>query len=187
MPDINLLPWREELREERKRQFTVVVVGVLILGALMGYAWNLNVSSQVDAQRVRNSLLQEGIDRLNSEVAEIRDLQEKKADMIDRMEVIKGLQTNRPEIVRLFDEFARAVPDGTYIEELTAQGAVLSLEGKAESNNRISSFMRDLEDSEKFSDPNLTRVDADATLGDQGSSFTMNVQIDSEEEESPDS
>ena len=78
-----------------------MVVGVLILGALMGYAWNLNVSSQVDAQRVRNSLLQEGIDRLNSEVTEIRDLQEKKADMIDRMEVIKGLQTNRDWFVNL--------------------------------------------------------------------------------------
>ena len=189
MPDINLLPWREELREERKRQFTVVVVGVFILGAVMGYAWDLNISQKIAAQQARNSVLQEGIDTLNSEVSEIRDLQARKADMIDRMGVIKGLQTNRPEIVRLYNEFARAIPDGAYIEELTASGGMLSLEGKAESNNRVSAFMRQLESSDKFSNPNLTRVDADATLGDQGSSFTMNVQIDSEDaaaEDDPD-
>lgn len=188
MPDINLLPWREELREERKRQFTVVVVGVLILGALVGYAWDLSVSGKIESQQARNTVLQAGIDSLNEEVNEIRSLRDKKADMIDRMAVIKGLQTNRPEIVRLFDEFARAIPDGAYIEELKSEANTLSLEGKAESNNRVSAFMRRLDASDKFSNPNLTRVDADSTLGDQGSNFTMNVQIDTEEdgEESPD-
>ena len=188
MPDINLLPWREELREERKRQFTVVVSGVFILGLLIGYAWEVNISSKINAQEARNSVLQAGIDDLETQVAEIRALRDSKADMIDRMAVIKGLQTNRPEIVRLFDEFARSIPDGTYIEELAVVGNSLSLEGKAESNNRVSAFMRQLDNSEKFSAPNLTRVDADPTLGDQGSSFTMVIQVDNEEEgeDSPD-
>jgi type IV pilus assembly protein PilN len=85
MPDINLLPWREELREERKRQFAVVVVGVFILGALVGYAWDLNVSGKIASQQARNSVLQTGIDSLNTEVAEIRSLRDKKADMIDSL------------------------------------------------------------------------------------------------------
>ena len=177
MPDINLLPWREGLREERKRQFIVVWLGVVILGALVGYALQFNVTSQIKAQQARNVLLEEGIAELNGQVAEIRSLRDKKADMIDRMTVIKNLQTNRPEIVRLFDEFARAIPDGAFIDEIHVSGTTLSLEGTAESNNRVSSFMRRLDESEKFSNPNLTRVDADATLGDQGSSFSMTVKV----------
>lgn len=188
MPDINLLPWREALREERKRQFTVVIAGVFILGLLVGYAWEVNISGKISAQEARNAVLQAGIDSLNAEVAEIRELRERKADMVDRMAVIKGLQTNRPEIVRLFDEFARSLPDGAYIEEMTVVGDRLSIEGKAESNNRVSAFMRQLDNSEKFSEPNLTRVDADPTLGDQGSSFSMVIKVDNKEEgeESPD-
>lgn len=188
MPDINLLPWREALREERKRQFTVVVSGVFILGLLIGYAWEVNISGKINSQEARNSVLQTGIDSLDAQVAEIRSLRDRKADMVDRMAVIKGLQTNRPEIVRLFDEFARSLPDGAYIEQMEVSGTSLSIEGKAESNNRVSAFMRQLNNSEKFSEPNLTRVDADPTLGDQGSSFTMIIQIDNQEEgeESPD-
>ena len=188
MPDINLLPWREELREERKRQFTVVISGVFILGLLIGYAWEVNISAKTNSQEARNSVLQAGIDDLDQQVAEILALRERKADMVDRMAVIKGLQTNRPEIVRLFDEFARSLPDGSYIEEMSVEGNSLSIEGKAESNNRVSAFMRQLNNSEKFSEPNLTRVDADPTLGDQGSSFTMIIKVDNKEEgeESPD-
>lgn len=188
MPDINLLPWREELREERRRQFLVVLGGVVILGILMGYAWEVNISGKINAQEARNTILQNGIDDLNTKVSEIRVLRERKADMIDRMAVIKGLQTNRPEIVRLFDEFARSLPDGTYVEEMLVEGSSLSIEGKAESNNRVSTFMRQLNDSEKFSEPNLTRVDSDPTLGDQGSSFSMVIKVDNEEEgeDSPD-
>lgn len=182
MPDINLLPWREELREERKRQFLVVLGGVVILGLLVGYAWEVNISGKIGAQEGRNSVLQTGIDDLNEQVSEIRTLRERKADMVDRMAVIKGLQTNRPEIVRLFDEFARSLPDGSYIEAMSVVGDSISLEGKAESNNRVSAFMRQLNNSEKFSEPNLTRVDADPTLGDQGSNFTMIIKVDNQEE-----
>ncbi len=183
MPDINLLPWREELREERRRQFLVVLVGVAILGGLVGFAWQTSVKLDISAQQARNTYLQQEIDKLNRDVAEIRDLRDKKSDMIDRMSVIKGLQTNRPEIVQLFDDFARAVPDGTFVEQMEVAGSNLSLEGKAESNNRVSSFMRRLHDSGKFDNPNLTRVDADATLGPQGSSFSMTAHVVDQEEE----
>lgn len=188
MPDINLLPWREELREERKRQFTVVVTGTAILALLVGYSMEFSVNADIQVQNSRNSLLQRGIDELNREIAEINALKERKSDMIDRMTVINSLQTNRPEIVKLFDSFARAIPDGTYITEMQLSGATISVEGKAESNNRIGTFMRSLDAAEKFASPNLTRVDADDALGPQGSNFIMTVAVTNpsvdEEEES---
>lgn len=177
MPDINLLPWREELREERKRQFTVVATGTAILALLVGYSIEFSVNADIQMQNSRNSILQRGIDELNREIAEINALKERKSDMIDRMTVIKGLQTNRPEIVKLFDEFARTIPDGAYITELQLDGATISVEGKAESNNRIAAFMRSLDATEKFASPNLTRVDADSALGPQGSNFSMTVAV----------
>lgn len=177
MPDINLLPWREELREERKRQFLVVLVGSTILALLVGYAFEFRVNSAIQVQDSRNSMLQDGIKELDQQIAEINKLKDLKADMIDRMRVIKGLQTNRAEIVKLFDQFARAIPEGAYIEQMQLEGKRISFEGKAESNNRVSSLMRNLDSSEKFANPNLTRVEADNTLGAQGSSFSMTVAV----------
>ena len=177
MPDINLLPWREALREERKRQFTVVLSGTLVLAVLVGYSMEFRVGGAIQVQNSRNTMLQTGIDQLNQQIAEISALRERKADMIDRMTVIKGLQTNRPEIVKLFDQFARSVPDGAYITAMQLQRNTISFEGKAESNNRVSALMRSLDAAEKFVSPNLTRVDADNALGAQGSSFSMTVAL----------
>jgi type IV pilus assembly protein PilN len=177
MPDINLLPWREAARDERKRQFTVVVSGTIVLALLVGYSMEFRVETEIKVQNSRNAMLQTGIDSLNKQIAEINTLKERKADMIDRMTVIKGLQTNRPEIVKLFDQFARSIPDGTFITEMSLSGNTVSFEGKAESNNRVSALMRGLDATEKFASPNLTRVDADSALGPQGSNFTMTVAV----------
>ncbi len=177
MPDINLLPWREALREERKRQFIGVICGVTVLALLVGYLMEFRIGGAIQAQNARNAVLQQGIGELNVAIAEIRSLRDQRADMIDRMNVIKNLQANRPEIVRLFDQFVRAMPDGTYVTEVRLAGSAISLEGKAESNNRVSALMRSLDASAKFSSPNLTRVDADSALGPQGSSFTMTVAV----------
>lgn len=177
MPDINLLPWREELREERKRQFTVVVTGTVILALLVGYSMEFSVKTDIQTQNSRNGLLQAGIDELNREIAEINALKERKSDMIDRMTVITGLQTNRPEIVKLFDQFARTIPDGTFITELDLQGSTVSIEGKAESYTRIAALLRNLDGTEKFTSPNLTRIEEDNALGPQGGNFSMTVVV----------
>lgn len=180
MPEINLLPWREELREERKRQFLTVLAGVAILSVLIGILWTVIRSTEIDGQLARNRLLNEEIKKLEAEVSEITELKQKRADMLDRMAVIKGLQTNRPEIVKLFDQFVRVMPDGTYVSRVEMAGNSFSVEGKAESNQRISSLMRRMDQTEKFTDPNLTTVNADRELGDQGSSFEMTATIASE-------
>jgi len=177
MPDINLLPWREAQREERKRQFFSALVLTCVLAGLIGFAWNSFINSQVTAQQRRNDLLQTEITKLDAMAAEIRELRRAKAEMLDRMEVIKGLQTNRPEIVRLFDQLVQVTPDGVYLLSMTVSGTALSFEGKAESNNRISALMRQIDASDKFTQPNLTTVTADFELGAQGSRFSMTAQV----------
>lgn len=177
MPDINLLPWREEMREERKRQFFSSMALTAVLAGMIGFAWGSWINATIDAQDRRNNMLQTEISKLDEQAAEIRALRDAKAEMLDRMEVIKGLQTNRPEIVRFYDQLVRVVPDGVYISNLVVSGKNVSMEGKAESNNRISSLMRQLEGAQKFTLPNLTRVTADRELGDQGSQFTLAVKI----------
>lgn len=182
MPEINLLPWREELREERKRQFLTVLAGVAILAALIGLLWITVQTAEIKNQAAVNNELQAGIDKLDKEIEDIQRLKKDKADMLDRMSVIKGLQSNRPEIVKLFDQFVRVMPEGTFVSRVEVSGNTFALEGKAESNQRISSLMRLMDQRAKFSDPNLTTVNADRELGDQGSSFEMTATIVNESE-----
>lgn len=174
---INLLPWRDEAREERKQQFLRIVAGVAILAGLIGFVWISVQTAAVEGQSAVNKQLQAGIAELDEEIQGIQQLKDDKADMLDRMQVIKGLQGNRPEIVKLFNQFVQVLPEGTYVSRIEALGATLSVEGKTESNQRISSFMRSMDQTGKFSDPNLTTVNADRELGDQGSSFEMTATI----------
>lgn len=185
MPDINLLPWREELREERKRQFFSSLVLTAVLAAIIGFAWDSWIDIQISTQASRNNILETEISKLDAQANEIRELKRAKSEMLDRMEVIKGLQTNRPEVVKLYDQLVQVVPDGVYLSTLDVQGSKMSMQGKAESNNRISSMMRQIDQSGKFAQPNLTTVTADRELGDQGSNFVMTAQvIDQSEPES---
>ena len=177
MPDINLLPWREELREERKRQFFSALALTAVLAAIIGFAWYTKVNASINAQEQRNKILETEISVLDTQANEIREFKKQKAEMLDRMEVIKGLQTNRPEIVKLYDQLVQVVPDGVYLSSFQVNDNAVSMQGKAESNNRISSFMRRLDRSGKFSNPNLTKVTADRELGDQGSQFTMAAKV----------
>lgn len=177
MATINLLPWREELRQVKKREFLEVAVVVFVTSLLIIFAWNWVMSGFINNQTDRNNLLTAEITKLEQQVSEIDELKKRKQDMLDRMEVIQGLQANRPDIVRMFDEFVRAIPDGVYISELKRDEQAVALVGYAESNNRVSALMRSLDSSYKFSDPNLTKVEANDILGDQGNRFEMRVKL----------
>ena len=135
------------------------------------------LSSQIETQNDRNSLLKTEIARLEKQVTEIKELKKRRQDLLDRMEVIQELQGNRPEIVRIYDEFVRSVPDGVYFTKMTRKDDQISLEGYAESNNRVSTLMRQLDASYKFTEPNLTKVQANDVLGEDGSRFEMRVKI----------
>jgi type IV pilus assembly protein PilN len=160
MANINLLPWRERLREERKKQFFAalgVVVGVAVM--ILAIADQF-VASGIRNQTARNTYLTEQIALLDGKIAEIRNLQEQKRTLTERMAVIQDLQGRRPIIVRLFDELVRTLPEGVYYNTITRTGDIISLQGVADSNNRVSTLMRYLDDSEWFADPDLRQITA---------------------------
>ncbi|MFA5494496.1 MAG: PilN domain-containing protein [Porticoccaceae bacterium] len=177
MARINLLPWREEYRQAKKREFLEIAAVVLVLGLLAATLWDRVVNARIDNQTSRNELLRGEIAVLEEQAREIAELKKRKQQMIDRMGVIQALQGNRPDIVRIFDELVAAMPEGVFLTDLQRVGDNMSLTGFAESNNRVSALMRNLDASYKFTEPNLTKVQADETLGEQGNRFEMRIQI----------
>jgi len=177
MAYINLLPWREERRQELKREFLVVLGGVAVIGFGLIVLTHIFFSNSIDVQDNRNAYIQRHIDELNEQVKEIKELEKKRNELLERMNVIAGLQGDRPLIVRIFDELVRTLPDGVFYRSLKRNNANIKLEGIAESNNRISSLMRRLDGSEWFSTANLSAVKAEPSYGDQASGFTLSFKI----------
>jgi len=176
MANINLLPWREELREERRQEFLVGLGITLAIAAAILLAGDRVVNSYINNQTAQNDYLREQIASLDSEIAQIRELQRQKAELTERMAVIQELQGNRPVIVRLFDELVRTLPDGVYYNEIDRTGDRISFQGVAESNNRVSALLRSLDESEWFESPNLEQINSTRT-GSEGNSFQLTVQV----------
>lgn len=160
MAQINLLPWRERLREERKRQFLSVMAGVLVISAGLVLLADRQVSRQIQNQQARNQFLAAEIAILDAQVAEISHLQEQKREIEDRMIVIQNLQGSRPVIVHVFDELVKNLPDGVYFESLERFGDLLNLVGVAESYGQLTTLMRRLDGSEWFTNPDLRIISA---------------------------
>jgi type IV pilus assembly protein PilN len=177
MANINLLPWREDQRQELKKEFLVILGGIAVFALVLVILADTVVNGAISAQRSRNTYLQKHIDELSSQVKEIRELEKRKRELLDRMKVIQELQGNRPVIVRIFDEMVRSLPDGVFYRELTRTNNMVELKGVAESNNRISSLMRNVDRSDWFASPNLTTVKADSALGEQASGFGLSFNI----------
>ncbi len=177
MARINLLPWREEHRQEKKKEFVTQLIGMCILAALVSWAWIHSVNSAIENQDRRNGTLKSEISLLDKQVKEIKELKKKRRELLERMKVIQDLQGTRPVIVRYFDEFARSVPDGVFILSLSRNNKVINIQGVSESNNRVSDFMRRLNASEFFDSPNLKSVTVAPNFGDQSSRFSMQVNL----------
>ena len=173
---INLLPWREEKREEKKKEFLNVLVGVLLMAGLIVGGVDRYYAGAIDTQIERNNFLTEKIKVLEGRIEEINQLQKTRNELLARMEVIQNLQGNRPIIVRLFDELARQLAPRVFYTDLRLVGKVLSIQGVAESNNRISSQLRNLSESNWFDKPNVTAINADPDYGPQASKFSLSVQ-----------
>lgn len=148
MAQINLLPWRDERRQEQRKEFLTVLALVLALGVGLVLLADRVVNGQIEYQKSRNNYLTENIKVLDKMVAEIADLQRKRNQLIDRMRVIQELQGNRPIIVRVLDQIVRTVPDGVFYTSLGSRANTISISGIAESNNRVSSLMRRLDASD---------------------------------------
>lgn len=179
---INLLPWRAELREQRKKDFLAVLAGFVVAGLLVFGVWYVTLQSLIDFQAGRNQRLKAEILLLDKKVEEIVALKKQRAEMIDRMKVIQSLQGTRPVIVHVFDEIVRKQPDGMYFTKIERKDSRVFINGTAESNNRVSTLMRDLEKSEWFENPLLTKVQANPALGEQGTDFNLAVDISKKNE-----
>jgi type IV pilus assembly protein PilN len=162
MSTINLLPWRDEYRQEQKREFFSVLVLLLVLAALLTYIWVAFMEAQLSDQRLRNSLFKKEIAQLEQQVKEINQLKQQRKQLESKIGVIQGLQNKRPLIVHYFDEMARSVPDGVYFKSLVRKDNGYSIKGISESNNRVSALMRNLDRSDYFASPNLKNVVKDA-------------------------
>ena len=177
MSSINLLPWRDELRRERKRAFLGYLAIAALLGVLLLALWIQVINLRIETQQARNALLNREIAAMDAQVKEIQALKKRREQVLARMRVIQELQANRPDIVRVFDELVRVIPQGVYLESLTRNGDGIAMVGYAESNNRISTFMRNMDSSVKFQEPNLVQVTADHRLGEQGNRFDLRVKV----------
>jgi len=183
MARINLLPWREEYRNEKKKEFISQLVMVCLLAGSAAMLWVYSIDKSIAHQKKRNELIQTQITELESKVKEIKELKKRREDLIARMKVIQDLQGTRPTIVRYFDELVRAVPNGLFFTSMTRKGDLISIRGLTESSNRVSSFMRNIDESPWFTAPNLRSIVADSRYGDQGSNFSLDFKVALPEEE----
>ncbi len=176
MTHINLLPWREELRQEKQKQFITLLALIVIFAAAIVGLIHFQMEAKVDYQKSRNRYLTQEISKLDAEIAEIRDLQKTRKSLIERMEVIQDLQGSRPSIVHLFTELVTTVPNGVYLKTLNQTNNNLKVTGEAESNARVSSYMRNLNDSEWLKDPNLDVIEIEDKKVTRISAFILTVK-----------
>lgn len=158
MAKINLLPWREERRKELQRQFFSIIGGVVILSGLCVYVVYGYFSSEINDQIARNKFVQGKTAELETQITQIRELQNRRDQIVDSMKVIQELQGNRPVIVHAMGAIASTIPDGVYYTKIEKKGSVYKMYGVAETNNKISRLMRNLDESEWFKEPNLIKV-----------------------------
>jgi type IV pilus assembly protein PilN len=172
MPRINLLPWREGQRKERKLAF-LVALGVAALAAgVASFAAYLLYGSMIESQEHRNQQLRVEIKTLDKQIEEINNLEVSKQKFIARMEIIEKLQRSRPEIVHVFDEIVRTLPEGVYLTGVKQTDKRLKFDGVAQSSTRVSSFMRNIDGSQWLRNPELEVVQTTKASG-PGSSFTL--------------
>ncbi len=148
MANINLLPWRDARRRERNRGTLMICVALWAIAGLVVLGGKLVMDYRIDHQKARNAYLQSEINALSQVIAEIEDLKQKRDELIARMEVIQDLQRNRSQVVHVFDDLVNKQPEGVFYDTIEKKDKTLSIKGKAQSNNRISTLMRSIDGSE---------------------------------------
>lgn len=175
MAQINLLPWREELRKEQTNQFTTMTGLALLCTAALILLIHMTMARMIEHQEGRNSILNTEIKRLDSELEKIKDLEVTKEKLLSRMEIIQSLQQKRPQIVHLFDEVVKTLPEGLHVTEIKQTGNSISINGIAESNGRVSAYMRNIDNSDWMTKPKLQVIESIRKDG-RGSKFTLSAQ-----------
>jgi type IV pilus assembly protein PilN len=173
MPRINLLPWREAERKKRQRDFGVAMAGGVV-AAIVGILLTMFVYSQmIDNQESRNARLTAEIVELQKDITEIDGLERQKERLLARMEIIEQLQQSRPEIVHLFDEMTRQMPEGVYLTGMKQTGSRVEIRGIAQSSTRVSALMRQIDSSEWMADPDVDKVETTQSGASRQAAFVL--------------
>ncbi len=175
MTRLNLLPWRQLRRKEQDRQLLSIGIGAAILMLLILFYVYLNVNSRIEQQNKRNQYLTAQINKLDAQIRAIRQLKKDRQALIARMRVIQQLQADRTQIVHVFDSLARRLPPGIYLTNLVQSGTKIMISGVAQSNARVSAFMRNLDSSNWFAKPDLDVINVTAQGHERVSKFTLHV------------
>jgi len=159
MARINLLPWRTDRRKQREREFYMMLaasaVGAFVAVAA-AYGW---MNARIDNQNQRNTYLTTEIKALDKQIEEINELDKTKSQLLTRKQIIEQLQSNRSQMVHLFDEMVKTIPDGVRLTTMKQAGDILTLEGVAESNARVASYMRNIDNSPWMGRTDLRKIE----------------------------
>lgn len=177
MAHVNLLPWREQRRQQQKQQYIVVLAFVAIMTGLLFWLIGQIIDTQISNQNSRNQYLQTQITALESQIAEIKRIKESKSAIEQRMALIEQLQSSRNLAPQVLDELARIVPQGVSFKSLQRTGSSIQVRGTSESNNRLAEFMRQLETSRVLTSGELSSIVADTSATDAVSEFTLTFSI----------
>ena len=160
MTRINLFPWRAHERKERERQVYIVAAGAAIFMLLVVVYIPFHIRGLIEEQSTRNAFLEGEIKVVEGQIKEIQELEQEKAKVLSRMKVIEQLQSQRPQVVHLFDELVRTLPEGVYITSIKQTGAKITVEGVAQSNARVSALMRNIDGSLWVENPHLNVIES---------------------------
>lgn len=175
MARINLLPWRAERRKQRQKESMIMLALSALAAALLSFLIISYYNSQISGQNERNAFLKDQISQLDVQIKEIEALDEKKARLLARKEVIEKLQADRSLMVHLFDSLVRTIPDGVVLTSIKQDDKTLTLEGLSQSNARVSTYMRSLEGSGWMTKPELSIIEARGT--DKGLPYAFKLQV----------
>lgn len=177
MARINLLPWREEARRERQRQFLYSLVGTLVLGAILVLIVGLFYDQKISSQEARNQQIQSEINRLQERINRIEELEKTRNRLLSRKAIIESLQASRSMTVELLDKLAKSVPVGVTLTNVRQQGPNVTLIGTSQSNARVSAYLHSLEEMDLFVRPELQYVRAAEDPVSRTESYEYAIQV----------
>ena len=178
MAKINLLPWRAQVRKQREREFYIMLGGAAVAALLAVILWAFWMNMRIDNQDERNNYLTKQSKDLDSKLEEIKKLEQTKSALLTRKQIIEQLQANRSQMVHLFDEMVKTIPDGARLSALKQGGDTLTLEGFAQSNASVASYMRNLDNSPWLTHSDLQKTEAaKAAQKRDRFSFGLNVKL----------
>lgn len=179
MARINLLPWRAERRKLRQKEFMTMLGLAGAAALLLSFLIVMYYNGQIEGQQIRNQYLRDQIVLVDQQIKEIEELDKKKANLLARKQVIEELQASRSQMVHLFDELVRTIPEGVRLNSIKQNGQTLTLDGLAQSNARVSSYMRNLEESGWMANPDLSIIEAKGEDKGLPNVFSLKVTLKS--------